>query len=57
MVRPREILAMNPPTKGEKAITQHQMKTVHGPLQLSDQLSSGAPAVPESDQKLIGMKL
>ena len=57
MVRPREMRAMNPATNGENAITQHQMKTVHQPFQLSCQLSSGAAVMETSVQKLMGMKL
>ena len=39
MVRPREMRAMKPATNGLKAMTQHQMNTVHQPFQLSCQVA------------------
>src|SRR5699024_9915155 len=56
MVRPREIRAMKPATNGEKAMTQHQMNTVHQPFQLSCQLSSVVAASPESVHMLMSTK-
>ena len=55
-VRPREIRAINPATKGEKAITQHQINTVHQPFQLFCQDDNGSVVLGASVQKLMGMK-
>lgn len=41
MVRPREIRAINPATKGLNDMTQHQMNIVHQPFQESFQEAKG----------------
>src|SRR5699024_8163985 len=51
-----EMRATKPATNGEKAITQHQMKTVHQPFQLSCQVSSDDAVIWKSVKKLIEMK-
>ena len=57
IVRPREMRAMKPATKGLNAITQHQMNTVHQPFQLSCHESIGVIVSSGAVKKLIERKL